>query len=619
MTNVSASSSVTIRGETSMRGAGYTGCFPGARSSGDRARASGARGRRFESCRAHRMTRPRPRRSCRSARTACVEARTQRLQLASKSVLAMPPAPSMPDRSWRTPRSHLSVRRALPRVGPRTRAQSLVAERSARDRRCVSTRTDGTLASSTGGCRRLVALRSSRLLEQQASEPPLPEQVGGPASLSAVVRRRRRGAAARAPRASSVRASCGRPLAAARGLASTDEAHALANLAIVRRYLSVLDPRLPRDVYVLQSAGCSNAFGNGVVLPFLHHLPPQRARDLARRRRARGGDAVGRGARSGFLAGTFSDRHRPEARAARRARVDDGRVRADAVHPRRRGKRSPSTSSGLGSGSFWPSQSTLLAGLDAARATRRRPTRCSGSTMNVGVALGGVAARARSRRSRTAVVQRPVPDRLRHVPRLHGRARRASARRSCIPSASGGTLARRLRDRVVHRVHVPERRVHRRGDLADGRAAAGVREERDPRQRARGRDRLRARLDRHRVFQLPVAKLARGPAADARARADGRSSGPRRCSLVLGARASGRDDHRGARVLAGAMLVFALGECLHGAIHVPLGADLAPPQLVGRYLALSSLSWQVGWIVGPAGAASSSSTRRSRSGRSPRR
>ena len=54
-------------------------------------------------------------------------------------------------------------------------------------------------------------------------------------------------------------------------------------------------------------------------------------------------------------------------------------------------------------------------------------------------------------------------------------------------------------------------------------------------------------------------------------------------------------------VLCGAMLVFALGECLHGAIHAPLGVDLAPPRLLGRYLALSSLSWQVGWIVGPAG------------------
>jgi predicted MFS family arabinose efflux permease len=41
-----------------------------------------------------------------------------------------------------------------------------------------------------------------------------------------------------------------------------------------------------------------------------------------------------------------------------------------------------------------------------------------------------------------------------------------------------------------------------------------------------------------------------------------------------------------ALVLCGASLVFALGECVHGAIHVPLGADLAPPRLLGRYLAL---------------------------------
>jgi MFS family permease len=48
------------------------------------------------------------------------------------------------------------------------------------------------------------------------------------------------------------------------------------------------------------------------------------------------------------------------------------------------------------------------------------------------------------------------------------------------------------------------------------------------------------------------------------------------------------------------VLVFAVGECLHGAIHAPLSVDLAPPQLVGRYTAAASISWQIGWIVGPA-------------------
>src|SRR5207237_8785832 len=46
--------------------------------------------------------------------------------------------------------------------------------------------------------------------------------------------------------------------------------------------------------------------------------------------------------------------------------------------------------------------------------------------------------------------------------------------------------------------------------------------------------------------------------------------------------------------------VFALGECLHGAIYAPLVVDLAEPRLLGRYMAFSSSSWQIGWLLGPA-------------------
>src|SRR5205085_6865922 len=48
-----------------------------------------------------------------------------------------------------------------------------------------------------------------------------------------------------------------------------------------------------------------------------------------------------------------------------------------------------------------------------------------------------------------------------------------------------------------------------------------------------------------------------------------------------------------------AVALFAIGECLHGAIHAPLSADLAQPGSLGRYMAFSSQSWQVGWIIGP--------------------
>ena len=56
-----------------------------------------------------------------------------------------------------------------------------------------------------------------------------------------------------------------------------------------------------------------------------------------------------------------------------------------------------------------------------------------------------------------------------------------------------------------------------------------------------------------------------------------------------------------AGLMAAITVVFAAGECLHGTIHLPLSNDLAQPRLIGRYLAFASLSWQIGWIVGPAG------------------
>ena len=53
-------------------------------------------------------------------------------------------------------------------------------------------------------------------------------------------------------------------------------------------------------------------------------------------------------------------------------------------------------------------------------------------------------------------------------------------------------------------------------------------------------------------------------------------------------------------LLAAAMTVFAVGQCLHGTVQAPLVADLAEPRLLGRYMALSALSWQLGFAIGPA-------------------
>src|SRR5205085_91427 len=100
------------------------------------------------------------------------------------------------------------------------------------------------------------------------------------------------------------------------------------------------------------------------------------------------------------------------------------------------------------------------------------------------------------------------------------------------------------------------------------------------------------------LFQLPVVKLAEG-----RSRMRGFAlMGILWAASLLAVGAAGAWTRATAAfaILAGAMLVFAVGECLHGAIHAPLSVDLAPPSLVGRYLAASSISWQIGWIVRPA-------------------
>jgi MFS family permease len=48
-----------------------------------------------------------------------------------------------------------------------------------------------------------------------------------------------------------------------------------------------------------------------------------------------------------------------------------------------------------------------------------------------------------------------------------------------------------------------------------------------------------------------------------------------------------------------AAVVFAIGECLHATVLLPLVADLAPPELRGRYMAAIGLTWWLGLALAP--------------------
>ena len=365
----------------------------------------------------------------------------------------------------------------------------------------------------------------------------------------------------------------------------------------MRTYIKSLDPHLPRDVYVLEAGALVNAFGNGVVLPFLliylHNVRgiPFGLAGLAAAEQSAAALV------SGFVAGTLSDRVGPK-------RVLFGALSVmtvafafmPAIHTAWQAFAVYGLW-GLGSGSFWPAQSALLAGLTPAQ--RRAPAYAlQRLAMNLGVALGGVVAGLIASVHHpgsfttlfvidcaTFVAYMLVLARVRS-PQLHeerlGGSWRAVARdrvftvftvlNAAFMAAAISLMVELLPAFAKNVTRVDERQV----GVVFALDAVGIA-----------------------LFQLPVVKLAEG-----RSRMRGLAlMGTLWALSLLAVWGAGEWARATAAfaVLAGAMLVFAIGECLHGAIHTPLSVDLAPPQLVGRYVAAASLSWQVGWIIGPAG------------------
>jgi MFS family permease len=53
-------------------------------------------------------------------------------------------------------------------------------------------------------------------------------------------------------------------------------------------------------------------------------------------------------------------------------------------------------------------------------------------------------------------------------------------------------------------------------------------------------------------------------------------------------------------VLVGVAIAFAVGECVHFIVLGPIAVDLAPPQMLGRYMSLYSLTFSAGLSLGPA-------------------
>jgi MFS family permease len=365
----------------------------------------------------------------------------------------------------------------------------------------------------------------------------------------------------------------------------------------VRAYLRSLNPHLPRDVWILQAGGLANMFGNGVIGPFLIiYLHNVRGISLGVAGLIVGANAAA-ALCSGFVGGALSDRLGPRA-------VLSGALVVMAVgfalFPL---IRTPwhalllNMLVGAGSGSFWPSQSTLLSALTPP-ARRHAAFGQQRMTMNLGIALGGLVAGAIARTDRpgtftflfllnavTFIVFVAVlrlirlPERIetheqpgRYADVLRNRTFLAYVFLNVVFIGAGiAVMSELLPPFAKNTAHVSEPAIGVIWFVFSGVVA---------------------------LAQLPVVKLVEG-----RRRMRGLAlmgvvwAGTFLAVMAGGAWLTGT---QAAIVFGIAVGVFALGECLHGAIYAPLVVDLAEPRLLGRYMAFSSASWQIGWLIGPA-------------------
>jgi MFS family permease len=364
-------------------------------------------------------------------------------------------------------------------------------------------------------------------------------------------------------------------------------------------YVRSLNPELPRPVWILQSGGLVNAVGNGIVMPFLFiYLHNVRGFSLGFSGLVLAYLGIA-GLVAGPAAGAAVDRL-----GGRRA-LTASLVILSAGYGGMALIREPwhafviATLAGVGNAGFWPAQGALLAGLTegpkrhAAYAMQRVAMNLG---IGIGALIGGLIATTSNPDSFTvlfvldgvtflgfAAVLQLVPDP--ELPPHEGRP---------------GTYRDVFRDRaflgfvglnvVFVTAGIAQLMV---GLPVFAKNVAGVDE-----------DAIGLIFLANTVFivltQLPVAKLIEGH---------------RRMQmltlmcvvwaaawLLVGLGGARLEATAAAIVFGVAVVVFAVGETLHGPTWGPLVADLAPPRLRGRYMALSTASWGIGLVIGPAAA-----------------
>jgi MFS family permease len=367
----------------------------------------------------------------------------------------------------------------------------------------------------------------------------------------------------------------------------------------VLRAVRSLDPRLPRAVYTLQLGGLVSAFGNGMLLPFLF-IYLHNVRDIGL---GVAGLIVGANAVvsvvAGPVAGTLVDR-----RGGRSVLwlalvvLTVGYGSFALVHVPWQGFLAAAVT-GVGNGFFWPAQSTLLAGLsppDRRHATFAMQRVMMNLGIGLGALVGGLIASTDHPRTFTAlflldaatflvylaVLLVAVPEPLRvdaGEPRRGGSYAEVLRHRTFV--AFVGLNALFIFAGMSGFELLP---VFAKNEVGVNEGAIGA------------------------IFfvntvvivlaQLPIAKLSEGHRRMRAFAVLGLLWAA--CWVAVSVVGGSVDGTTAAVLFAVVMGAFGIGECLHGAVQAPLVTDLSEPRLLGRYMALSALSWQVGFALGPA-------------------
>jgi MFS family permease len=372
-------------------------------------------------------------------------------------------------------------------------------------------------------------------------------------------------------------------------------------MSATAHYLRGLNPHLPRRVWPIQLGGVVNSLGSGMVFPFaLIYLHNVRGFSFAI-----GGLALAVGAASalvaGLAAGSLVDR------VGGRRTLMLGLLLQSLAYSLFPLIRAPwhafalTAAAGVGFACFWPGQSVLLTRLTPA--DRRHHTYAlQRISMNLGMGLGagvgGLIASTAHPSTFTVLFLLDAATFLAYVGILIPvREPGIGTRESEGPPEKAGSYPEVLRDRVFLATIGLNVLFVAVGYEVFALLPAFAKNEAGVSERWVGFMWL-ANTVLIVLAQLPISHALEG-VRRMRALALMTVLWAASALIVLGGGLWLRATSA-ALVFVLATMVFGIGECLQGGTQGALVADLAPERLRGRYFALSSMSWSLGSVLGPA-------------------